>query len=104
MGFFIIKVKVPDIDFVKSLKVNEKDYIYKLKEDLIKKCGKKEIFLNYGILLCNEDQQPGIFINEGKTLSYYSIDDKVNVILNIYIYIFKMYIYIKMYIYKYIHF
>jgi hypothetical protein len=41
MGFFIIKVKVPDIDFVKSLKVNEKDYIYKLKEDLIKKMRKK---------------------------------------------------------------
>jgi len=78
MVFFLLKVSIPDLNFIKTIKVNSKEYVYQFKEDIIKKCGKNDILLNYGFLL-TKDQQPSIFLSEAKQLEDYNIDDKVHI-------------------------
>ncbi|ORX55508.1 hypothetical protein BCR36DRAFT_368245 [Piromyces finnis] len=75
MVYLILKVTIPDLNFVKTLKVNNKERIYRIKEDIIKKCGKNENLLNYGFLL-KDDHQSSIFLSESKILEDYNIDEK----------------------------
>jgi len=63
---------------MKALKVDDQERICNFKYEIIKKCGKNEALLNYGLLLYKDDQ-PSVFLNESKTLADYNIDDKSRV-------------------------